>query len=74
MPGYDNYRDYKFAQLQRFDYTPEDCFAFHVAVEQHVVPLVRKIQARRRTRMSLDALRPWDTAVDPLGRPPLPAV
>jgi oligoendopeptidase F len=69
--GYANYRDYKFAQLQRFDYTPEDCFAFHAAVAQHVVPLVRKIQARRCTRMGLDTLRPWDTAVDPLGRPPL---
>ena len=27
--GFDNYRDYKFKELGRFDYTPEDCFEFH---------------------------------------------
>ncbi len=69
--GFANFRDYKFAQLQRFDYTPADCFAFHEAVERHVVPLLRRIHARRRAQLGLDALRPWDTSVDPLGRPPL---
>ena len=69
--GFANYRDYKFAQLQRFDYTPDDCFDFHEAVEKHVVPLIRKIQSRRRAQMGLDSLRVWDTAVDPLGRAPL---
>eukprot|EP01030_Chromulinospumella_sphaerica_P008018 gene8018-7846_t len=29
--GFDNYRDYKFRELGRFDYTPDDCFAFHQA-------------------------------------------
>ena len=69
--GYANYRDYKFAQLQRFDYTPQDCFAFHAAIEEHVVPLLRKVHARRRAQLGLHMLRPWDTAVDPYGRPPL---
>ncbi len=69
--GYENYRDYMFVYYQRFDYTADDCYKFHDAVEAHVVPLVRQIQARRREHMKLDALRPWDTAVDPLGRPPL---
>src|SRR5687767_11065334 len=27
--GFDNYRDYKFKELGRFDYTKEDCFQFH---------------------------------------------
>ncbi|MBI5878121.1 MAG: M3 family oligoendopeptidase [Chloroflexi bacterium] len=69
--GFANFRDYKFAQLLRFDYTPADCFAFHDAVERHVVPLLRRIQAARRAQMGLGALRPWDTSADPLGRPPL---
>jgi len=69
--GFANFRDYKFAQLLRFDYTPADCFAFHEAIAAHVVPLLRRIQARRRQQMGLDRLRPWDTSVDPLGRPPL---
>ncbi len=41
--GFDNYRDYKFAELGRFDYTKEDCFQFHEAVKLHVLPLVAKI-------------------------------
>ena len=37
--GFDNYRDYKFAEMGRFDYTKEDCFQFHEAVKLHVLPL-----------------------------------
>ncbi|HEX8356671.1 MAG TPA: M3 family metallopeptidase, partial [Segetibacter sp.] len=40
--GFGNYRDYKFAEMGRFDYTKEDCFSFHEAVKLHVLPLVRK--------------------------------
>ena len=40
--GFANYRDYKFAEMGRFDYTKEDCFQFHEAVKLHVLPLVKK--------------------------------
>ena len=30
--GFPNFRDYKFIELGRFDYTKEDCFQFHQAV------------------------------------------
>ena len=69
--GYDNYRDYKFDAMMRFDYTPADCEAFHAAVEKFIVPIARDIQERRKADMRLDTLRPWDLSVDPLGRPPL---
>ncbi len=69
--GFENYRDYIFKARGRFDYTPEDCFAFHDAIEKEVVPLLRQLHARRREQLKLDALRPWDTSVDPLNRPPL---
>ncbi|MGI6454287.1 MAG: M3 family oligoendopeptidase [bacterium] len=69
--GFANYRDYAFKLYKRFDYTPEDCYRFHEAVEQLVVPLSRDIQEQRRELMHLERLRPWDTAVDPKGRPPL---
>ena len=69
--GFGNYRDYAFRERQRFDYTPEDCFEFHDAVERAVLPLVRKIMSERRRQLQVDALRPWDLAVDPLNRPPL---
>ena len=69
--GFDNYLLYAFRRLGRFDYTPEDCRKFHDAIEQEFMPIVRVLQAERRKQMKLEALRPWDMAVDPLGRPPL---
>ncbi|CAN5380730.1 MAG: M3 family oligoendopeptidase [Chloroflexia bacterium] len=69
--GFDNYRDYIFHEKNRFDYTPEDCESFHNAVEQTVVPAVERIHERRRQQMGLEELRPWDTDVDPEGRPAL---
>jgi len=68
---YPAFIDYAFQMYKRFDYTPLDCERFHQAVEESVVPLARKILERRRELMQVDRLRPWDTAVDPLGRPPL---
>jgi oligoendopeptidase F len=69
--GFEHYRDYAFKRLGRFDYTADDCLRFHDAIEAEVVPLFRDLHERRRTRLNLDSLRPWDVAVDPLLRPPL---
>ena len=69
--GLPSFVEYAFRMYRRFDYTPADCFAFHVAIEKTCVPLLRQVQERRRQTMKLETLRPWDTAVDPLGRPPL---
>lgn len=69
--GFANYRDYAFREKGRFDYTPEDCTRFHDAIEQEIVPVLRLLQSERRQRMGLDRLRPWDLAVDPMGRAPL---
>jgi oligoendopeptidase F len=69
--GFENYRDYAFRQKARFDYTPEDCARFHEAVERYFVPLSREIDKERMGTLGLETLRPWDLAVDPLGRPPL---
>jgi oligoendopeptidase F len=69
--GFPNFRDYIFPAKFRFDYTPADCERFHDAVEQTVVPAVERMLAVRRRRLSLDALRPWDLAVDPYRKSPL---
>lgn len=58
--GFLNYRDYKFSELGRFDYSKEDCFEFHDAVKQYVLPLVNEIYKRKKNRLNLDSLRPWD--------------
>jgi oligoendopeptidase F len=69
--GFANYRDFAHRDKNRFEYTPEDCMRFHVAVEEAVLPAVERINKRRRRRMGLGALRPWDMSVDPEGREPL---
>jgi len=69
--GCDNYRDYKFKEWHRFDYTPDDCKNYHKAVEKTVVPVLKRIRERRANQMQLPILRPWDIAVDPKGRKPL---
>ncbi len=69
--GFDNYRDYAFRRMGRFDYSPDDCVKFHDAVASEVMPMVRELQAQRRQLLGLNRLRPWDLSVDPLNRPPL---
>jgi oligoendopeptidase F len=66
--GVTDYRAYRWKELLRFDYTPEDCLQFHQAIEQVVVPAASRIYERRRQRLGLTSLRPWDLNVDPLGR------
>ncbi|HYF32475.1 MAG TPA: M3 family oligoendopeptidase [Chitinophagaceae bacterium] len=69
--GFSNYRDYKFVELGRFDYTREDCYQFHEAVKQHVLPLVNEINQRKKDKLGLDSLRPWDMDAEPEGVVPL---
>jgi oligoendopeptidase F len=66
-----DYRAYRWQQLLRFDYRPEDCRSFHHAIEQAVVPAATRIYERRRQRLGVQTLRPWDLSVDPHGHPPL---
>jgi oligoendopeptidase F len=69
--GFENYRDFAFRQKGRFDYTPENCFQFHDAVEKEIMPAVREIQNERKRQLKLDKLCLWDLAVDPQNRAPL---
>jgi len=69
--GFENYRDFKFKALGRFDYTPEDCFAFHDAVREHIMPLQKMLTEHRRQRLGLDKMRPWDGSAEPVGTEPL---
>lgn len=69
--GFENYRDYKFKELGRFDYTKESCFEFHQAVKEEVLPLVKIIYERKQKALGLDVLRPWDLEAQPAGVQPL---
>ncbi len=66
-----SYRDFRWQQMLRLDYTPADCIAFQNAIEQAVVPTARRLYDKRRKQLGVATLRPWDLDVDPLGRAPL---
>jgi oligoendopeptidase F len=66
--GLGDYEAYAFKSKCRFDYTPADCARFHESVERHVTPAVERLHGRRRERMRLDSVRPWDLGADPHGR------
>lgn len=66
-----DYRAYRWRQLLRFDYRPEDCKQFHQAIEGVVVPAARRLYERRRQLLGVEVLRPWDLNVDALSRPAL---
>jgi len=69
--GLPDFRTYRWKRLLRFDYTPEDCLRFHQAIEEVVVPAARRLYDRRREKLGLDSLRPWDLNVDVRGLAPL---
>ncbi len=69
--GFHNYREYKFKEYHRFDYTADDCKQFHKAIQKFAVPLYRDILIRRRSKMKQDSLRPWDLDTNPSGKPAL---
>lgn len=67
--GYENFRDYTFQALGRFDYTVEDCYDFHNSIEKNIVPIATKILESRKERMQVNPLRPWDTTAELDGAP-----
>jgi oligoendopeptidase F len=69
--GFENFRDYMFQALGRFDYTPQDCYAFHEAIEKEVVPILREQAEQRKQALGVSELRPWDMDVNISGKPAL---
>ncbi|MCR6642876.1 MAG: M3 family oligoendopeptidase [Sporocytophaga sp.] len=66
-----NFRDYMFRSMGRFDYSVEDCYAFHEAVKSEVVPLLDELAKERKQGLGLDLLKPWDGNINYLGTEPL---
>jgi oligoendopeptidase F len=69
--GFKNFRDYRFIELGRFDYSKEDCYQFHEAVKLHVMPLVNQLYENKKKKLGLETLRPWDVEAEPAGIQPL---
>ena len=69
--GFENYRDYMFKALGRFDYSPKDCYDFADAIEKEVVPILRDHAQKRQNALGLSELKPWDMEVSTSGKPAL---
>jgi oligoendopeptidase F len=69
--GFENYRDYKFKELGRFDYTVQDCIKFQEAIKKHILPLCEKIFAHKKKVLGLAVLKPYDVDAEPAGQEPL---
>lgn len=66
--GFENFRDYMFKAMGRFDYSPQDCFDFHTSVKAEVVPMLDELASERKKALGVTDLKPWDKAVDPKNR------
>jgi oligoendopeptidase F len=66
--GFKNYRDYMFASMGRFDYTATDCYSFHDAIQQEIVPIITSLEKGRKEKLGLENYKAWDTQVDTDGK------
>lgn len=62
--GLNNFREYQWRALARFDYTADDCFTFHDAIAHEVVPLATELYQSLAADLGLAALRPWETGLE----------
>ncbi|ADY26745.1 peptidase M3A and M3B thimet/oligopeptidase F [Deinococcus proteolyticus MRP] len=70
-----DFRAYRWSELDRVDYGPEQCLDFHRAVAEQVVPFVAEQVQAIAAELGLDSVRPWDynrgNLLDPQARPPM---
>lgn len=69
--SFQNYRDYMFSAMGRFDYTATDCYSFHDAIAQEIVPIISLFEEKRKKKLNYTEYKPWDTSVDVDGLPAL---
>jgi oligoendopeptidase F len=66
--GFSNYRDYKLAELGRFDYGVKECEQFHESIKATVVPLLNELHKEKKEKLGVESFKPYDTEVDPSGK------
>ena len=69
--GFENYRDFAFRHLNRFDYSPQNCYDLHDAIKSEILPILNELYDLRKQKLQIDNLRPWDLNVDVMGENPL---
>ena len=58
--GFPDYRAFRWQELLRLDYNPQDSRQFIEAIKEVVVPAATRIYERYQTRLGIDQVRPWD--------------
>ncbi|MCJ7715055.1 MAG: M3 family oligoendopeptidase, partial [Anaerolineales bacterium] len=71
--GFSDYRAYRWQELLRLDYNPQDSRQFIDAIKEVVVPAATRVYERYQTRLGIDQVRPWDLE-DNQGTFSLPAI
>lgn len=62
--GCQDYRHYRWSQMTRLDYSPQDCIEFQNAVEEIAVPAATRVYLNCAERLGVTKLRPWDLDAD----------
>ncbi len=62
--GYNNFTNYKYDELHRFDYNQSHVETLHASVSKHIKPIIQSFQQERKNILTTDSLRPWDMDVD----------
>lgn len=65
--GFENFRDYSFRAMERFDYSVSDCEQFHEAVFSTVLPVLKDVYRVKKEKLGLLELKPYDTDAEPIG-------
>jgi oligoendopeptidase F len=58
--GFENYREYSFQKLERFDYNADDCMTLAENIRKHVLPVKRLLDERNKSALGVDTFAPWD--------------
>ena len=61
--GYDNFTQLSYVRMNRIGYTPEDVRRFREQVKAQLVPVAAALNDRRRARLGLDRLYPYDGGI-----------
>ena len=65
--GEGDYRAYRWREMNRFAYAPEDAKRLHDAIAHKVVPLLADWREKRCEALGVPSLRPWNLGVDLYG-------
>ncbi len=69
--GFENFVEYRYRELERFDYTAKQVEGLHKLIEEKVTPVYRDLLEYIRKNLGVERLKPWDLNVDIFSEKPL---